>query len=126
LATGLERAEDPALEDTALFFACAVTLGTRGLASGAGLRRLLPLTVLGFFARAALACFFAFPFETFFFRAAMDRLRMVKETRNANERSSPRQARRSNNPCVAPHGNLVPVSASQRPCSSFDLKMRTG
>jgi hypothetical protein len=79
LATGLKRAEDPVLEGAALFFACAVTLGTRGLTSDAGLRRLLPLTVLGFFARAALACFFAFPFETFFLRAAMDRLKMVKE-----------------------------------------------
>jgi hypothetical protein len=123
LATGLERAEDPALEGAALFFACAVTLGTRGLTSEAGLRRLLPLTVLGFFARAALACFFAFPFETFFLCAAMDRLKMVKETRNANETSSPRQARRINNPCAAPHGNLVPALASQRPFGFFDLEM---
>jgi hypothetical protein len=71
----LERADVSALEGAALFFACAVTLGTRGLASEAGLGRLLPLATFGVFARAGLARFFAFPFETLFFRVAMDRLK---------------------------------------------------
>ena len=112
MATGLERADDLALEGAALFFALPIILGIGALTTEAGLRRLLPLTALGVLARAGFAGFFAFPFENLFFRVGMDCLKTVNEARNANETPSPRQARRINNPCTALHWDIVPVLAS--------------
>ena len=127
LAACLERADDLALERAALFFAPAITFGIGDLATEAGLGRLLPLTALGVLARADFACFLAFPFETLFFRAAMDRLKTVNEARKANETPSPRQAHRMQRLIRSMHGDHEFANSLRAARSAvFDLKMRTG
>src|SRR5258706_12237166 len=87
VAAGFERADDLALGGAALFFAA------RDLAMGAGLGRVLPLPAFSAFADAVFACFFAFPFERLFFRAAMDFLKGMNEARKAKQTFSLVQAR---------------------------------